>query len=76
MQGEIVLVKAVMENMKREGGGWWRRTRKYLEWAGIEEEEDEWTGSEEKGGRERERVEREWREEVNEKKYSVVVQGV
>ena len=39
IRGDNMLVKGVLNDMRRDGGGWWRRTEKYMKWAGIEVEE-------------------------------------
>ena len=39
MKGDNMLVKGVLNDMRRDRVGWWKRTEKYMEWAGIEVEE-------------------------------------
>ena len=67
MQGDNVLMKAVLGGMMRRGGGWWGRTRKYMERAGIGEDELEVMDGQEVKRKVAERGDREWREEICEK---------
>lgn len=64
MQGGNELVKGVLNGMRRNRAGWWKRTEKYMQWAGIEFEE--LVGMSGQGVKKRiaERVEREWVEEI------------
>ena len=67
MQGDNNLVKEVMASMRRNNVGWWKRTEKYLEWAGIEAEELEGMSGQEVKRRIADRVDSEWMEEINKK---------
>lgn len=67
IQGDNELVKEVINGMRRRGQGWWRRTGKYMEWAGVEIGKLERMSGQELRRRVAGRVEREWREEVNER---------
>ena len=56
-----MLVKGVLNDMRRDGGEWWMRTEKYMEWARIELEDLERISGQEVKRRIAERVESGWR---------------
>ena len=68
MQGRNELVKGVMRQMIIRDEGWWKKTRAYLEWAGISVEQVANIGKGEIRGKVAARMEEEWRQEVLEKK--------
>ena len=39
MQGEESLVRGTMEEMRARGDEWWKRTVRYMDWAGVKVEE-------------------------------------
>ena len=67
MQGNNELIKRVIRNMKMNNIGWWKRTQRYMEWANITWEQIIVMTEEEVRKKITERVEEEWRGELQEK---------
>ena len=78
VQGESMLMREVIEDMKERNEGWWKNTKKCMDWAGITMDEvKQMTGSEVKK-KIADRVAEKWREEVGSKStlWLYTVQGL
>ena len=67
LQGKNELVIKTIENMRENKVGWWKRTEKYLEWAGMTWEQIEVATEEEVRRNIAVRVEEEWRTELQQR---------
>ena len=67
MQGEESLVRGTMEEMRARGDEWWKRTVRYMDWAGVKVEELSVITQQEVKSRIARRVGEEWEAEMQEK---------
>ena len=67
MQGEVSLIRSAMEEMRARNEEWWKRTRRYMDWAGVEVEELSVITLQEVKRRIAQRVSEEWEAEMQEK---------
>ena len=64
MQGSNELIQNVIEGMRENNGGWWKRAAKYLEWAGMTWEQMRIAIEIEVKGKIAGKVEEEWEQEI------------
>ena len=67
VQGDGRLMKQTIEDMRVNGRGWWRKTEKYLNWVGMDMGEVMGATGQEIKRRIAQRVELDWRREMEEK---------